>query len=195
MENNIDRHPEYVALKASADAALELYTQTSKELRERLGQAWRDRGGCTSCRGRGWVVVWDTMDMMDGSCAEYGGCPNAACTPESRQASGLDPTIEPTKYDSRRGIGDPFGSTVAYSTIIRPLWEAYMTESTALKELEVRLTPTKGKRVRVFKGRKVPVGFEGTLFWTGPSAYGVRAGVKDDNGKVEWTYVANLMVV
>ena len=60
-----------------------------------------------------------------------------------------------------------------------------------------------GKRVRVFKGRKVPKGTEGEVFWIGwhcHSPYGdpwgiyttTRIGLKDDDGNVFWTALANV---
>lgn len=38
--------------------------------------------------------------------------------------------------------------------------------------------PQKGKKVRVFKGRKVPIGTVGECFWIGNSKYGQRLGMK-----------------
>lgn len=62
------------------------------------------------------------------------------------------------------------------------------------------------KRVRVVKGRKVPKGTEGEVFWFGSychSPYGdpwgiyttYRCGIKDDFGNVHWTSVDNIEVV
>lgn len=59
------------------------------------------------------------------------------------------------------------------------------------------------KRVKVVKGRKVPLGTEGNLFWMGTycrSPYGdpwgiytsIRVGIKDDAGNVHWTSVDNI---
>lgn len=50
----------------------------------------------------------------------------------------------------------------------------------------------KGSRVRVYKGRKVPVGTVGVVIWEGDSAYGRRLGVKDDNGTVHWVAADNV---
>ena len=44
-------------------------------------QRFEDANGCHRCRGRGWVVTWDTMDILDGSAADYGDCPEKSCTP------------------------------------------------------------------------------------------------------------------
>lgn len=62
------------------------------------------------------------------------------------------------------------------------------------------------KRVRVVKGRKVPLGTEGVVFWMGShdySRYGdpwgiytsYRAGIRADDGTVYWTAVDNIEVV
>lgn len=59
-----------------------------------------------------------------------------------------------------------------------------------------RLEVAEGKAVRVVKGRKVPVGIEGTVFWCRPDAYGGRrAGIKTSAGEVHWTSAANLAVI
>lgn len=61
---------------------------------ERLAE-FKAAGGCETCRGRGWVLVWsDPDDECDHRTAP---CPNPDCTPESRQRSGLYPAN--TKYD------------------------------------------------------------------------------------------------
>jgi hypothetical protein len=62
------------------------------------------------------------------------------------------------------------------------------------------------KRVRVVKGRKVPKGTEGEVFWLGSycnSPYGdsmglyttFRCGIRDDDGNVHWTSVDNIEAV
>jgi hypothetical protein len=67
-------------------------------------------------------------------------------------------------------------------------------------------TPEVGKTVRVVKGRKVPVGTQGTVVWKGESAYGksrygtwgkttYRVGVKDAEGTVHFTAADNVTVV
>lgn len=54
----------------------------------------------------------------------------------------------------------------------------------------------KGDRVRVVKGRKVPKGTEGTIFWTGHGNYGPRCGLKEDGAgenDAHWTAISNLV--
>jgi hypothetical protein len=53
----------------------------------------------------------------------------------------------------------------------------------------------KGREVRVVKGRKVPVGTQGTVIWAGEGRYGRRVGLKDADGTVHWTAESNVEVV
>ncbi len=56
---------------------------------------------------------------------------------------------------------------------------------------------TKGKFVRVVKGRKVAKGTEGILFWMsnpGDSQWGIRVGIRDARGEVYWTSADNVEV-
>lgn len=56
--------------------------------------------------------------------------------------------------------------------------------------------PSQGDRVRVVRGRKVPIGTEGELFWMKEQVYQgrtvMRIGVKDDAGVPHWTYLRNV---
>jgi len=74
-----------------------------------------------------------------------------------------------------------------------------------------RVSPDKGAFVIVAKGRKVPVGTVGRLFYTAPSEYGMRAGIAtstrtekrtgrngteyDSAADVAWTALDNLAVI
>jgi hypothetical protein len=55
--------------------------------------------------------------------------------------------------------------------------------------------PLRGKTVVVARGRKVPKGTTGELFWTGAGRFGTRAGVRKADGSVVWTALNNLDVV
>jgi hypothetical protein len=51
----------------------------------------------------------------------------------------------------------------------------------------------KGQKVRVVKGRKVPVGTTGTVTWVGEDSYGkARLGIRDDAGTIRWTAASNV---
>jgi hypothetical protein len=54
-----------------------------------------------------------------------------------------------------------------------------------------------GKEVKVVRGRKVPQGTEGKLFWIGADKFnrhGTRVGIKDAAGTVHWTAGSNVEV-
>lgn len=53
---------------------------------------------------------------------------------------------------------------------------------------------TKGATVEVYKGRKVPVGTVGQVFWVGAGNYGYRVGLNDDAGTTHWTAMSNCRV-
>lgn len=63
---------------------------------------------------------------------------------------------------------------------------------------------SRGKRVVVSRGRKVPHGIEGEVFWLKEVNYDpynrpwgkeTRIGIKDDSGNVYWTYAKNVDVI
>lgn len=53
----------------------------------------------------------------------------------------------------------------------------------------------KGRRVRVVRGRKVPIGTEGVCVWVGEGTWGERCGVKDAAGVVHWTASKNVEAI
>lgn len=76
----------------------------------------------------------------------------------------------------------------------------YSAAAAAKANAEARV-PKLGSRVRVVKGRKVPVGTEGTVFWVGPDRYKsskwgtvYRVGIKTADGK-HFTSMSNVEVV
>ena len=51
----------------------------------------------------------------------------------------------------------------------------------------------RGQQATVVKGRKVPVGTTGEVFWVGESNYGgFRVGLKDAEGQTHWTAASNV---
>lgn len=57
-----------------------------------------------------------------------------------------------------------------------------------------RLSVDRGKTVEVFKGRNVPVGTRGRVFYMGENMYGWRVGLEDAAGQVHWTNRDNVRV-
>ena len=156
--------------------------------------------GCPTCRGRGWVVTWDTMDYLDGSAAAYGDCTNEACTPETRKASGYYP--ENTRYDYNRY------ATWAH---FHDLAEAEQDECHSLdpkltilnkkyNDTEMAARPTKGKLVEVIAKSRARnsalVGVKGKVFWYGVNDWGtVKVGMMDTAGNKHWTTESSVKVV
>lgn len=64
-----------------------------------------------------------------------------------------------------------------------------------VKRYEALTELARGKRIRVTRGRKVPIGTEGVVFWHGASAYGDRVGFNDDQGETFWTAATNVEVL
>lgn len=159
-----------------------------KSISASIQRSFEDNKGCNRCRGRGWVVTWDTLDSLGGSLAEYGQCPNQECTVASRAKSGLDTSWN--QYDHNRGVKHPVYTNCSYTSIVGPL-------QTVLQKLEdqrslIMQNPNKGDTVLVARG-KGDVGFVGELFWMRSAQWGVRCGVKDKKtDKVSWTYLYNL---
>ncbi len=162
-------------LKAAQDAV----NTRREEIIARAHDKFAEAGGCETCRGRGWVVTWDTLDCMRGSYHEHARCPAEGCTPDSRAVSGLAPINN--KYDK-------FHNSV---------WQMSLADANQLVELEriaraahenIRLEeakwyPSKGKLVRVTKegrGKKkfrTPVGTEGMVARVFVNDYGTEKAV------------------
>ena len=70
-----------------------------------------------------------------------------------------------------------------------------MTTSTEQEARDTLFSVQKGKSVVVVKGRKVPHGVRGVVFWEGESNYGPRIGIKDAAGEAHWIAASNVEVV
>jgi hypothetical protein len=74
-------------------------------------------------------------------------------------------------YASTRGWSYANGASVDATPEVKARWEAEIAKArdarAARAARHAAATPDKGKRVRVIKGRKVPVGTEGVVFWYG----------------------------
>ena len=63
------------------------------------------------------------------------------------------------------------------------------------KEAEYKRTPRRGSVVRIVRGRKVPIGIVGTVFWVGDSQWGPRAGIESIERGREFIAMANIEVL
>jgi hypothetical protein len=157
-------------------------------------ESFVNSGGCLNCNGRKRVVVWDTMDCMDGSYAEFGDCPK--CTPETDRV-GLNKTVY-SKYDRVRGLEDPRPSL--YGNMFDSLDQAIDKLNREINKLKIEHDKIeKGRVVCVVKGRKVPIGIVGKIFYkkTKPTSFGLvtTLGIKDKNQVVYWVNENNVELV
>jgi len=155
------------------------------EMTARRTAEFLDVGGCRRCNGRGWVVVWDTLDCMDGSCHQSRGCPESGIHPEGHGAGAPFNHGFASKYDKfhhgnpriERARTDGEKAILATLTAIR---DAALAESRAAG---YDAEPTRGREVKVVRGRKVPKGTTGRVFWTGNKGWGDRVGIECANGE------------
>lgn len=166
----------------------------TNEILKKWNDNWVKNGGCARCDGRETIVVWDTSDCLDGSYAEFAACPN--CTDTSKKL-GINISVF-TKYDKVRGLFDRrqeiYGP--ALNEIKAKISELLIRNS----ELENLSQIKKQKVVCVTKGRKVPIGFVGKVFYIkenffGYNKYVVTLGIKDNNENVHWIDSRNVQVV
>ncbi len=142
--------------------------------------------GCNPCRGRGWVVVWDTLDCLDGSCAETQTC---------RACGGRKGVLHPqnNKYD-RWHVG---------STWECPETQDIVAAKAAISSAEYALSKEQDRwkvkpgcivapaRKSTAKGA-LPLGVEATVikFCENPN----KVWVKDAGGQSYWPTVGSLRV-
>jgi hypothetical protein len=161
-----------------------LVSVAQRSLYEKLEREFKANDGCSTCRGRGWIVVWDTMDSPSGCYAEYGNCTNPKCTLASRKKSGLHPHM--TKYDFALDVRSPMLDDSMQNII-----KLHMTEAQRYVEQVNRMrNVNKNDDVIIVKGRH-NVGTSGRVFWKGMSQYGFRIGLNTADGKTVWDYEKN----
>lgn len=107
------------------------------------------------------------------------------------------------EYGSTRFPGGGYAEVDATPEVVEQA-EEWLKEWAFAKFAEIiaenARKPEMGKAVRVIRGRKVPLGTEGIIFWLGERTYGYRnrvttAGIRLDNGAVVFTNVKNLEVM
>ena len=134
-------------LTAARDTAAERIRDHNERVRREAEERFAALGGCGTCRGRGWVVTWDTLDCMQGSYAEYDSCGEEDCTALTRGASGYHPTN--LKYDrNRSSMWYPPAHEEAHR---EQLVRASERANAELYDEVERWTPAAGKLVEVVK--------------------------------------------
>lgn len=106
------------------------------------------------------------------------------------------------EYATTRGWTYPNGASVDATPEVREKYnkwcEAKRIEYLIAQRKKEEMTPTRGKRIRVVKGRKVEHGVEGEVFWVGPCRYNrntTRVGVQLTNGEKVFIDAANVSVI
>ena len=200
MAKNIDIQRQLDALRGEMCALRDRQDELNAIAKARGLQRFEDANGCTRCRGRGWVVTWDTMDILDGSAAAYGDCPEKSCTSETRQASGFYP--ENTRYDyNRRSCWQHFHDM---SEAERDEWFGIDPQVIVLNkkynDVEMSARPTKGKLVEVIAKSRArncaAVGVVGKVFWYGCNDWGtIKVGIMDTDGNKHYTTEKSVTVL
>lgn len=162
-----------------------------------------DAYGCERCLGRGWIVTWDTMDCMDGSCAEYGKCPEETCTEESRKASGLDLSKsllhDHWKNVFTAGLREADPSWVAK---VSPLERAIGVLGRKRDLIRAFCEPKKGDKVVIVRGRPkdrlgdvMPVGSISFVAYAKEGRCLLKLDWEDRGADGTWTASHNLEVI
>lgn len=154
--------------------------------------SFKNNNGCGDCRGRGWVVIWDTLDCIHGSYAQYDDCPSPTCTVETRECSGISP-------DNNR-----------YDFIKQSVWKiedsGYIVDVAIIQKLKVLIAelnkeyfnvqsfnvPNKGKLIEVVKKARTRnsavIGTIGKIIWAGTNEFNtVKLCLIDKQGIKHWT--------
>lgn len=75
-------------------------------------------------------------------------------------------------------------------------WKDRMAQLARRRAEEEELkTPRRGKEIKVVRGRKVPIGTTGRIFWIGSNAYGVSVGIQTTSGERHFTSIKNVEVI
>ena len=165
-------------------------------------EKFENSGGCKTCRGRGWVVVWDTMDSTSGCYHESARCSVESCTRESRKNSGLSPRNN--KYDSFHHCSQWLIENHTTPDQVEKC--LYLDTEKALRESELRVEEarwavSKGKVVKVInagrgrKDRRVPVGTEGLVERRFSNSWGTTKLIVIDKDGTKWWPKLNQVVV
>jgi len=166
----------------------------------RAAEQFTSLDGCSRCRGRGWIVTWDTLDCIHGSYAQYSSCPEEACTRETRSRSGLSPVR--TKYDRYNS-----GSTwVPKYTEVEEKELKQLQDRVRIAQGEIiaetaRWTPSRDKIVKVVRGTgpkkyRAPMGLEGLVVKSFVNDYGTQKFIiLDSDGNQHWVKAKEIDVV
>jgi hypothetical protein len=161
-----------------ADNARKAFNDYQTAQNKLVYDAWLAIGGCPNCAGEGYTYQhYHDGDSVRDDCSRKG----KGCT------AGTVPSWE--RYRSQ------YVQPVEVKAELERLYNAKTEAAERLEELNDASRIGKGKLVRVFKGRKVPIGTMGHVFWLQDGQWGLRIGMKDVAGEVYWTAAANVEVM
>ena len=197
-DEKVNRTKDFESLLSDCEEQL---SQLEISNRDRAVSQFNSASGCESCRGRGWVITWDTLDSMTGCYHEHKSCPEENCTPESRKISGLHPSNN--KYDNfhTNSRWEPSYTNEESETKTTLLSEIARLSS-EIREENYLWTPTEGKLVKVVnegrgrKDRRTPKGTEGLVKKVFTNDWGTtKLIIIDRNGKKWWPGINNVAVI
>ena len=101
------------------------------------------------------------------------------------QPAPVGPTAKAEFTDSQGYFDADAAAYAAY-------WSGQAAAAKQQEEGRKRLLALKGQTVTVVKGRKVPIGTTGRVFWSGEGRYGWRVGFETADGETFWTAASNV---
>ena len=191
--------PTFEELKAIWEVTAEAIRTFNTDIKAQATAEFETNGGCATCRGRGWVITWDTLDCMQGGYHEHASCSEETCTPATRLASGLLPGNN--KYD-RLHRDSTWEMTHIDLVQLNKLQDDCERAHRAMEEEGYRWEVAKGKLVEVVKqggGKKeyrTPVGTIGLVARVFCNNYGTQKAVLiTEDGQKFFTAIKLLKVI
>lgn len=156
-------YAERARVAAEAEALYDAKVQIREAALDRAGRRARMAGSCSACGHRG---------HAGGSCRET--------------VQVMSDIWESCQCD---GHTDPTPEEIAAAVASQ---EAYVAFNDMQEKATARDTITRGDRMIVSKGRKVPVGTTGAVLRTWEGEYGLRVLLRTDSGDEMWVAATNL---
>jgi len=177
MNNEIKVNAVLSAIKSNIETLKKIISTNSDIVQAMILARFKSNNGCTRCYGTGSAEYGFSDESWRGPCNE------PECTPETRLASGMITTVARLNHP-------------LYVRLNHSLEETVKVAKLCYSELQ---NIQKGDTVVVVKGRKVPKGTVGKVFWIGEQqtyasrcmsyrekTYTMRLGIKDEKGTVYW---------
>lgn len=151
---------ELAKLNDVRDELSRVHAELVDSVKRVLMKHFTDAGGCVGCGGRGWVAAVptgiDNESIFSGRFS-YEECKNPACTPATREKSGLAPRY--SMFDKAKGVRNPITESIAFKAIVGPIDESLMQISRRLEELSHQKNNyTAGDEVVIIVGDEPMVG-------------------------------------